>query len=59
MLKSKNTERQRLRAIYVSVRKDFNRDCQRTKRRYQKNAQVEIQSLDSRNSHEFWKKWSR
>ena len=56
MLKSKNAERQRLRATYVSVRKIFNRECQRVKRKYQKNAQFEIQNMDSKNSKDFGKR---
>ena len=40
----------------MSVRKKFNRECQRVKRKYQKNAQFEIQNLDLKNSKDFWKR---
>ena len=56
MLKSKNPERNRLRAIFVGARKVFNQECQRAKRRHQKNAQMEIPNLDTSNSKDFWKR---
>lgn len=55
MLKSSNAVRHRYRAIYVQNRKTFNRECQRTKRNFIKNKQVEIDNLDSGNSQQFWK----
>ena len=56
MLKSKNSEKQRLRSIYVSLRKEFNQECQRTKRRHLNSVQLEIQSLEETSSTEFWRK---
>ena len=56
MLKSKNTLKQRQRAVYASTRKTFNRECQKAKRAYQRKFQDEMDNLESGNNPEFWKK---
>ena len=56
MLKSKNTLKQRQRAVYGSTRKTFNRECQKAKRAYQRKFQDEMDNLESGNNPEFWKK---
>ena len=55
MLRSKNVIKQRLRAVCVGERKEFDRECQKAKREHQRKMQYQIQSLDSTNHQEFWK----
>ena len=56
MLKCKNTTRHRFREVYVAERKRFDRECQKAKREHQRNIRDQIQSLDSTNHQDFWKK---
>ena len=55
MLRSKSVIEQRLWAVYVGERKEFDRECQKAKKEYQRKMQYQIQSLDSTYHQEFWK----
>ena len=55
MLLSKDVIIQRIRAVYVSERKEFDREYQKAKREHQRKMQYQIKSLDSTNHQEFRK----
>ena len=56
MLKNKShTERKGLRKRFIEKRKLFNREVQRSKRRYTLQRQVEIENLETTNPNLFWK----
>ena len=42
MLRSKSVIKQRLRAVYMCERKEFDRECQKAKREHQRNIQYQI-----------------
>ena len=55
MLKGKQFTRTRLRHVFLSPRKRFNREVHRTKRQYLQQKQAEIDDLQSKNQTMFWK----
>ena len=55
MLKGQNSIRNRLRHVFVTARKRFNREVQRAKRQYIRQKQAEIDELQSKNQTMFWK----
>ena len=55
MLKGKKSTRTRLRHVFATARKRFNREIQRTKRQYLQQKQAEIDDLQSKNQTMFWK----
>ena len=55
MLKCQNSIRNRLRHVFVTARKRFNREVQRAKRQYIRQKQAEIDELQSKNQTMFWK----
>ena len=55
MLKGQNSIRNRLRHVFVTARKRFNREVQRAKRQYIRQKQAEINELQSKNQTMFWK----